>query len=215
MFRGTCLVNVSGQNVLKPLPKKYAVKFRLVRLLILVAWVIGEGCLGFYNKIAKCRSSVNVTDPNNFDLFDNYLTQEEQGPKASGLCSTHGSYSTHFFGFITGLLLGLVVLKGRRLLSFAIKVTFKVSVLIVFMLMVFFLVYRNHEMALANNDYRGISQYNCTLDDYEKLCQAKCYCGWNQTLLNNQTFFDNCHEFTICNWRQTQKGLYESICRGL
>ena len=59
MFRGTCILNVSGQNILKPLPKKYAIKFRLARLLTLILWAIAEGCLGFYNKIAKCLTSLN------------------------------------------------------------------------------------------------------------------------------------------------------------
>ena len=80
VFRGTCILNVSGKNALKPLPKKYAIKFRMLRLFILIAWVIAEGCLGFYNKVAKCRKFGDSRDLNDFDevedsFLESYLDQ--------------------------------------------------------------------------------------------------------------------------------------------
>ena len=216
VFRGTCILNVSGKNVLKPLPKKYAIKFRMLRLFILIAWVIAEGCLGFYNKVAKCRKPGESRDLNDFDeIEDNFLEEYLDQPtlKETGFCSSHSSYTAHFFGFITGLLLGLVVLTRRGSLPLAIKVTFKILILMIFFSMVFYLVYRNHESTFANDDYPWTPQANCTGVYYEKMCQAKCYCGWKKNMLQEKIFYENCKNFTICNERKMQP--YSSLCKNL
>ena len=216
MFRGTCILNVSGQNILKPLPKKYAIKFRLARLLTLILWAIAEGCLGFYNKIAKCNKSTdNEPDLNDFDEvggFDIFQSFNETQLKPTGLCASQASYSTHFFGFATGLLIGLIVLKRRRMINVAIKVIFRISIMLLFASIMFYLIFRNHERALINNEYRGFGQQNCSINDYETMCKAKCYCGWNQIALSDHLFYDHCKNFTICNWRDTKKFSGSSVC---
>ena len=218
VFRGTCILNVSGKNVLKPLPKKYAIKFRMLRLFILIAWVIAEGCLGFYNKVAKCRKPGESRDLNDFDeIEDNLLESYLEQPtlKQTGFCSSHASYSAHFFGFVSGLLVGLVVLKRRGSVPCAVKVVFRMLIMFIFFSVVFYLVYRNHQSTIANSGYHGSFQVNCTGADYEKMCQAKCYCGWKQSMLREKMFYENCKNFTICNERKTQKFSYSTICTDL
>ena len=216
VFRGTCILNVSGKNALKPLPKKYAIKFRMLRLCILIAWVIAEGCLGFYNKVAKCRKPGESRDLNDFDeIEDNFLEAYLDQPtiKTNGFCSSHSSYTAHFFGFITGLLLGLVVLKRRKSLPLAVKVVFRILILTIFFSLVFYLVYRNHESTFANNDFSWTAQVNCTGENYEKMCQAKCYCGLKENMLKEKTYYENCKNFAICNERHMQP--YSTLCKNL
>ena len=38
----------------------------------------------------------------------------------------------------------------------------------------------------------------CTLSDYEKLCQAKCYCNFAKSYYENMTYYGQCQEYQIC-----------------
>ena len=38
----------------------------------------------------------------------------------------------------------------------------------------------------------------CTLSNYEKLCQAKCYCNFAMSGYENTTYHNNCKEYQIC-----------------
>ena len=192
MFRGTCILNMSGQNILKPIPKRYALKFRLVRMLILIVWVIAEGSLGFYHKVIKCNFEnwKGEVDTNRLEYMQHIMGIE---PKVTGLCYTPASYSAHFFGFITGLFFGLVVLKRRRIITYAVKVIFKTSILVMFLILIITLVYVNNE----NNGDLNSRGSKCSLEDYVKMCQAKCYCGMNNTELERESFFPSCQNTSI------------------
>ena len=98
------------------------------------------------------------------------------------------------------------------MINVAIKVIFRTSIMLLFASIMFYLIFRNHERALINNEYRGFGQKNCTINDYETMCKAKCYCGWNQIALSDHLFYDHCQNFTICNWRDTKKFSGSSVC---
>jgi hypothetical protein len=44
---------------------------------------------------------------------------------------------------------------------------------------------------------KGIFSAECSLFDYEKMCQAKCYCGLRFANVSN-SFYKNCQAYDIC-----------------
>ena len=180
-------VRCRGNSLPMPVPKDEIFtnpRLRFIRLFIIVLWVLIDVAITWYVKWGVC----------NFD-FD-----------VEKSCKSHISYSCHFFGFITGLLLGMALIKTNSRKNKNVKKTLKIFSGFLFVAMLIFLVYWDHTSYL--NDYEYISEdSNCNLTTFTKTCQAKCYCGMNTTSLFP---FKPCGKFTICenykndNWNKSQ-----------
>ena len=170
-------VRCRGNSLPMPVPKDEIFtnpRLRFIRLFVIVLWVLIDVAITWYVKWGVC----------NFDVQKS--------------CKSDISYSCHFFGFITGLLLGMALIKTNSRKNKNVKKTLKIFSGFLFVTMLIFLVYWDHTSYLKEYEY--ILKYsNCNLTTFTKTCQAKCYCGMNNASLSQHPTFKPCGNFTICN----------------
>ena len=164
-------------------PKKHALRIRTFRFSVILTWVLFDIIYTIYLKVFQCREAASEIDYNR-------------------LCWVkHISFSSHFFGFIGGLLLGLTLFEIRSRKNKNFRKILKSLAIVVFLTIFCTALVLNFKI------YQEESQKdrtNCTLTGFMKKCQAKCYCKYNnKTLLENT--FPNCLGFEICKYCNQSK----------
>ena len=95
--------------------------------------------------------------------------------------------------FATGLLAGIVILQtpqaGKR------KKYIKSVAFLLFIALLTSGLYQNIRVSSTKEK----DQTECTLSDYERLCQAKCYCGFDNATYSQTSYYKRCQGFKICN----------------
>ena len=162
-------------------------RLRFIRLFVIVLWVLIDVAITWYVKWGVC----------NFDLQSDVQKSAIKNVQKSLICKSDISYSCHFFGFITGLLLGMALIKTNSRKNKNAKKTLKIFSGFLFVAMLIFLVYWDHTRYLK--EYKYISKdSHCNLTTFTKTCQAKCYCGMNNASLSQHPTFKPRGNFTIC-----------------
>ena len=195
-----------GRRLPMPVPsgkkeEKYEIltnqKLRFMRLLIIVFWVLMDVAQTLYFKWGECNfHKLDWTNPHKSETVDWNKTE---------LCEVaHRSYSCHFFGFVTGLLLGIALIETHSRKNKNVKKVFKIISACLFVGMLVWLFFHDYNYYLNRLGKNGINflSTRCSLSTFEKKCQAKCYCGIKDTLIDEIEDFNSCSDFTICKYVQ-------------
>lgn len=108
-------------------------------------------------------------------------------------CYTQTCYSAHFYGFFAGLFLGICILQTPNLTKG--KKYLRGIALFVFLVILGTGLYQNIWESLED----GKVSQECSMLEYEEMCQAKCYCGFDMASLNSTTYYQHCKGYKICN----------------
>ena len=176
-------------------------RLRFIRLLTIVLWILLDAAVLWYFNQGRCNLRKAATI-------------------SASSCEVEDiSYSCRFFGFISGLLLGLSLTKISDHKNKQMKKILRIISACFFVGMLILLFIYDYNNYLQN--YSGTFHSNCSLNSFTEACHVKCYCGIdvkNETIIGSNIFND-CNEYKICNptfrdvgeWNKTfgcQKYLY-------